>query len=65
MRVGVLMLLLVVHPLLADEISDAKKRWESSPHGPMLERILPPTFGLQQLPEPRSRGAELLVAYCV
>ena len=28
----------------ADEIDDAKKRWETSPHGPMLERILPPTF---------------------
>ena len=60
------MLLLVIHhAVLADQISEAKKRWESSPHGPMLERILPPTFALQQLPEPGSRGAQLLVAYCV
>src|SRR5919107_1358142 len=50
---------------LADEISDAKKRWEASPHGPMLERILPPTFALEQLPERQSRGAKLVVAYCV
>jgi hypothetical protein len=35
---------------LADEIDDAKKRWADSPHGPLLERILPPTFGLAQLP---------------
>ena len=46
-------------------ISEAKKRWESSPHGPMLERILPPTFALRQLPEPKSRGAQLVVGYCV
>ena len=60
------MLLLVIHhPVLADQISEARKRWESSPHGQMLERILPPTFALQQLPEPGSRGAQLLVAYCV
>ncbi|HWV89766.1 MAG TPA: hypothetical protein VNZ59_06730, partial [Burkholderiales bacterium] len=66
MRLGILMLLLVIHhPVLADQISEARKRWESSPHGPMLERILPPTFALQQLPEPGSRGAQLLVAYCV
>jgi hypothetical protein len=65
MRLGILILLLVVHPVVANEIGDAKKRWESSPHGPMLERILPPTFALQQLPQPGSRGAQLLVAYCV
>ena len=49
----------------ADEISDARKRWADSPHGPMLERILPPTFEKRRLPEPRSRGARLLVRYCV
>jgi hypothetical protein len=66
MRLGILMLLLVIHhPVLADQISEARKRWESSPHGPMLERILPPTFALQELPDPGSRGAQLLVAYCV
>jgi hypothetical protein len=49
----------------ADEISDARRRWESSPHGPMLERILPPTFAARQLPERKSPGAQLTVRYCV
>jgi cytochrome c2 len=49
----------------ADELADARKRWESSPHGPMLERILPPTFALEQLPERRSEGARLTLRYCV
>jgi hypothetical protein len=49
----------------ADEISDAKKRWQASPHGPMLERILPPTYDAARLPEPRSPGAKLVIAYCV
>lgn len=49
----------------ADEISDAKRRWAESPHGPMLERILPPTFEAAQLPQPGSRGAKLVVGYCV
>lgn len=43
----------------------AQARWVDSPHGPMLERILPPTFAPQQLPEPRSPGAALTVRYCV
>ena len=60
-----LLLLAFVAAASADEISEAKKRWESSPHGPMLERILPPTFELRQLPQPRSRGARLTVQYCV
>ena len=46
-------------------VAKAKKRWAGSPHGPMLERILPPTFELEQLPAPKSRGARLLVRYCV
>ena len=46
-------------------VDQAKKRWAESPHGPMLERILPPAFALRQLPEPKSRGARLLVQYCV
>ena len=46
-------------------VKDARLRWETSPHGPMLERILPPTFEPGQLPEPASRGAELVVQYCV
>jgi cytochrome c5 len=49
----------------ADEMSDAKKRWEESPHGPMLERILPPTFDAAELPEPASPGARLMRRYCV
>lgn len=49
----------------ADEIAEAKKRWAESPHGPLLERILPPTFERAQLPEPRSRGAKLTTQYCV
>jgi len=46
-------------------VEQAKKRWAESPHGPMLERILPPTFEVHQLPERRSRGARLVVRYCV
>jgi hypothetical protein len=48
-----------------EQIAQAKKRWAESPHGPMLERILPPTFELDQLPAPKSRGARLMVQYCV
>lgn len=49
----------------ADEIDDARKRWAESPHGPMLERILPPTFDRRQLPEPSSKGAQLTLRYCI
>jgi hypothetical protein len=49
----------------ADEVSEAKKRWAESPHGPMLERLLPPTFAAEQLPEPPSAGARLTLRYCV
>ncbi|HEY9531238.1 MAG TPA: hypothetical protein VIQ55_07605, partial [Burkholderiales bacterium] len=52
-------------PALADEAEEARRRWETSPHGPMLVRILPPTFEPSQLPEPRSRGAALTLRYCV
>ncbi len=58
-------MLLFCVPAHADEIAEAKKRWETSPHGPMLERILPPTFSARQLPEPKSPGARLTVRYCV
>ena len=60
-----LLILALAGGAAADEISDAKKRWESSPHGPMLERILPPTFEAAQLPERDSRGAKLVLGYCV
>lgn len=46
-------------------VTDARQRWADSPHGPMLERILPPTFEPAQLPQPASRGAALVVQYCV
>jgi len=46
-------------------VDAARKRWADSPHGPMLERILPPTFAPAQLPQPASHGAELVVQYCV
>src|SRR3954471_10165342 len=49
----------------ADDADQAKKRWAESPHGPMLERLLPPTFAARQLPEPRSEGARLVLRYCV
>jgi cytochrome c5 len=59
------LLVLVCAAAGADEIDDAKKRWAESPHGPLLERILPPTFAARQLPERASAGAELTVRYCV
>lgn len=49
----------------ADEIAKAIYRWEQSPHGPMLERFLPPAVEPKQLPEPLSPGARLTVTYCV
>jgi cytochrome c2 len=61
----VLPLILSVTSAGADEVSEARKRWESSPHGPMLERILPPTFAPGELPETRSQGARLTLRYCV
>ena len=47
------------------QVEDAKRRWEQSPHGPMLERLLPPTFEAAQLPERGSSGARLVRRYCV
>src|SRR6266849_9233900 len=49
----------------AQLLEQAQRRWAESPHGPMLERILPPTFEPRQLPERKSRGAHLVVQYCV
>jgi cytochrome c5 len=65
MRFAALLLLFLVNPMWGDEIAEAKKRWQASPHGPMLERILPPTFGATQLPQRKSQGARLVMAYCV
>lgn len=49
----------------APEIARAQALWEKSPHGRMLERILPPVVQPHGLPEPRSEGARLAVRYCV
>ena len=46
-------------------VAEAQQRWETSPYGPMLERILPPGFEPRMLPEPGSPGASLAVRYCV
>jgi len=46
-------------------MAKSDKPWKDSPHGPMLERIIPPGFTVAMLPEPRSRGAQLTERYCV
>ena len=60
-----LVLVLTVINTKASETDAARKRWAESPHGPMLERILPPGFEADMLPEPASRGAQLTLRYCV
>jgi cytochrome c2 len=65
MHRAVFLLAMVCLTASADEIAEARKRWESSPHGPLLERILPPTFQPAQLPQPKSKGARLTLRYCV
>lgn len=60
-----LALLLLATITAADDITSAKKRWEASPLGPTLERILPPGIEPAALPEPGSPGAHLTVRYCV
>lgn len=51
--------------LLFSATAGAEKPWKDSPHGPMLERIIPPGFEPAMLPEARSRGAQLTQRYCV
>ena len=46
-------------------VNASRARWELSPHGEMLRRIIPPVIGPAQLPEPKSRGARLTAQYCV
>ena len=48
-----------------DPVAQARYHWEHSPHGAMLERILPPSVEPRQLPEPGSPGARLVIKYCV
>jgi len=46
-------------------VERAKYLWSQSPHGKMLERLLPPSIEPGELPEPRSEGARLTARYCV
>jgi hypothetical protein len=55
----------VVLLVLISAAARAEKPWKDSPHGPMLERIIPPGFTPAMLPEPASRGARLTQRYCV
>ncbi len=49
----------------APSVAQAEYRWSQSPHGRMLERILPPSVEPAQLPEAQSRGAQLTARYCI
>jgi cytochrome c2 len=49
----------------AEGVERARYLWSQSPHGKMLERILPPSVEPGQLPEPGSEGARLTARYCV
>jgi cytochrome c2 len=60
-----LVLFLAAITAKADETDAARKRWAESPHGAMLQRILPPGFEANMLPEPSSEGARLALRYCV
>src|SRR5262245_281830 len=53
------------HGSAEQDVARAKYLWSQSPHGKMLERILPPAIEPAQLPEPRSAGARLTARYCV
>jgi hypothetical protein len=66
MRFSLLLLLcFIALKIAANETDAARTRWAESPHGPLLERILPPGFEADMLPEPASRGARLTLRYCV
>jgi hypothetical protein len=56
---------LLLLSLLFSVTAEADKPWKDSPHGPMLERIIPPGFTPEMLPEQASRGAQLTLRYCV
>ena len=43
----------------------ARERWQQSPHGEMLTRIIPPYLEPSGLPDPASVGARLTARYCV
>ncbi len=66
MRFSILLIFILAIPSTnANETDAARKRWAESPHGPFLERILPPGFEAIMLPDPDSRGARLTLRYCV
>jgi hypothetical protein len=46
-------------------VARAQYLWSQSPHGRMLERILPRSIEPRDLPEPQSEGARLTARYCV
>jgi hypothetical protein len=53
-------------PRAADAgVERAQYLWSQSPHGKMLERILPRSIEPRDLPDPRSEGARLTARYCV
>ena len=47
------------------ESAQARRLWAQSPHGAMLERIVPPSVTPRELPSPASAGARLTARYCV
>lgn len=49
----------------AERAAAPDERWSRTPHGKMLERILPPAVTPAKLPEPQSQGAQLVARYCV
>ena len=50
---------------MEEGVARAKYLWSQSPHGKLLERILPPAIEPRELPEPHSEGARLTARYCV
>lgn len=46
-------------------VARAQYLWSQSPHGKLLERILPRSVEPRELPEPKSEGARLTARYCV
>jgi cytochrome c2 len=43
----------------------ARPTWAASPHGAMLERIVPPSLSARELPDASSEGARLTARLCV
>lgn len=62
---AVLLLALPARAAQAPEVERAQYLWSQSPHGRMLERLLPPSLEPGELPEPQSAGARLTARYCI